>query len=56
MECDIGTGTHHDMHLSFQYGGTALMQASGLGHMECMKVLLDRGADVNVQDTMVSAV
>ena len=54
MECDIGTGTHHDMHLPFQYVETALMKASESGHMECVKVLLDRGADVNMQD-MVSA-
>ena len=41
------------MHLPFQKGRTALMK--GLGHMECVKVLLDRGADVNMQDK-VSAV
>ena len=43
------------MHLSFQDGGTALMNATELGHMECMKVLLGRGADVNMQNK-VSAV
>ena len=26
------------------------MMASRLGHMECVKVLLDRGADANIQD------
>ena len=55
MECDIGTGTHHDMHLSFQDGGTALMRASRSGHMECVKVLLGRGADVNMQDKVSAA-
>ena len=43
------------MHLSFQDGWTALMVASGAGHMECVKVLLGRGAQVNMQDE-VSAV
>ena len=55
MECDIGTGTHHDMHLPFQDGETALMWASGWGHMECVKVLLGRGADVNMQDKVSAA-
>ena len=26
------------------------MMASERGHMECVKMLLDRGADVNMQD------
>ena len=43
------------MHLSFQDGGTALVWASRYGFMECVKVLLDRGADVNMQDN-VSAI
>ena len=55
MKCDIDTGTHHDIHLPFQYGWTALMKASWSGHIKCVKVLLDRGADVNMQK-MVSAV
>ena len=55
MECEIGTGTHHDMHLPFQYGWTALMKASESGHMECVKVLLDRGADVNMQNKVSAA-
>ena len=55
VECDIGTGTHHDIHLSFQYGWTALIRVSGSGHMECVKVLLGRGADVNMQDKVSAA-
>ena len=38
------------MHLSLQDGWTALMMASHAGHMECVQVLLDKGADVNKQD------
>ena len=38
------------MHLSLQLGDTALMKASVAGQVECMKVLLDRGAEVNMQD------
>ena len=38
------------MHLSLQWGETALMLASHAGHMECVKVLLDKGADVNMQN------
>ena len=34
---------------------TPLMWASCNGHMECVKILLDRGAQVNMQDE-VSAV
>ena len=37
------------MHLSLQSGETALMKASRAGHMECVKVLLDKGAKVNIQ-------
>ena len=38
------------MHLSFQNGCTALMRASKAGHMEFVKELLDKGAEVNIQD------
>ena len=37
------------MHLSLQEGVTALMRASVAGHMECVQMLLDKGADVNMQ-------
>ena len=38
------------MHLSLQDGWTALMMASKAGHMEFVQVLLDKGADANIQD------
>ena len=37
------------MHLSLQKGWTALMMASKAGHIECVQVLLDKDADVNMQ-------
>ena len=40
------------MHLSLQRGETAVMKA---GHMECVKLLLDKGAKVNMQ-SLVSGV
>ena len=40
------------MHLSSQEGWTALMLASRAGHMECVTVLLDKGAEVNIPDTV----
>ena len=43
------------MHLSLQWGATALVKASERGKVECVKLLLDAGAQVNVQN-MVSAV
>ena len=43
------------MHLSLQVGKTALMIALQAQHLECVQVLLDKGADVNMQD-MVSGV
>ena len=38
------------MLLSLQDGRTALMMASWMGRMKCVKELLDKGADVNMQD------
>ena len=46
--CDIG-GTPCYMHLSLQNGRTPLMVASGGGQVECVKLLLDRGAQANHQ-------
>ena len=43
------------MHLSLQWGATALVKASEAGEVECVKLLLDAGVQVNVQN-MVSAV
>ena len=41
--------------LSLQFGQTALMEASSRGHVDCVKLLLEKGADVNHKDG-VSAV
>ena len=41
---------HDDMHLSLQDGQTALIKASEAGKVECVKVLLDRGAEINMQE------
>ena len=43
------------MHLSLQWGCSALMKASKEGKVECVKMLLDAGVQVNVQN-LVSAV
>ena len=40
------------MLLSLQDEKTALIRASEKGHMECVKVLLNGGADVHVQSTV----
>ena len=40
------------MHLTLQKEWTALMRASVTGKAECVKVLLDRGAEVNMQDNV----
>ena len=42
------------MHLSLQ-NGTALMKASEAGQVESVKMLLDRGAEINMQN-MVSGI
>ena len=43
------------MYLSLQNGRTPLMVASGGGHVECVKLLLDKGAQVN-HCTVVSTI
>ena len=40
---------NEDMHLSLQTGWTALMAASQNGQVECVKMLLDMDAEVNMQ-------
>ena len=44
------------MHLSLQLGETALMKASVAGQLECIKLLLDRGAEVNMQDKVIGVI
>ena len=44
------------MHLSLQDGRTALMMASEAGQVECVKVLLDRGAEVNMQNKVIGVI
>ena len=33
-----------------QWDGTALSQAAGYGHADCVRMLVDAGADMSVQD------
>jgi outer membrane protein assembly factor BamB len=40
-----------DVHAKTRYGATALTFAADRGHVQIVKLLLDRGADVNAQDT-----
>ena len=47
--------SHDEMHLPLQWGETALIRASQAGKLECVKMLLQGGVQVNVQNK-VSAV
>ena len=47
-------GTVYYVYLLVQDGRTALMWASEGGHIEIVKSLLLRGADVNIQDKVSS--
>ena len=38
------------MYLYLQYGWSLLMEASSGGHCEIVKLLLDKGADINYQN------
>src|SRR3712207_8360944 len=40
-----------DVNTKFRYGATALSYASDKGHLEVVKLLLERKADTNVKDT-----
>jgi hypothetical protein len=40
-----------DVNTKFRYGATALFYASDHGHLEVVKVLLERGADMSLKDT-----
>ena len=52
--CDIGS-TCYDVFESLQDGSTALILASNKGHLACVKVLLDKGVEGNMQN-LVSAI
>ena len=36
----------------FQNGSTALMLAAMEGHLSCLELLVEKGADLNVKDTV----
>jgi hypothetical protein len=40
-----------DVNTKFRYGATALFYASDHGHVDVVRVLLDKGADMSVKDT-----
>jgi ankyrin repeat protein len=44
-----------DVNTTFRYGATALSFASDRGNVDVVKLLIDRGADVNVTDTFYKA-
>ena len=44
-----------DVNAKFRYGTTALFPACDRGHTEIVKLLLERGAEVNVRDTFYGA-
>jgi hypothetical protein len=44
-----------DVNTKFRYGATALSYASDKGHLEVVKLLLERKADANVKDTFYGA-
>ena len=53
--CSVHCIHVHVQYFSLQYGETALMMASSGGHVECVKLLLDKGASADLLD-LVSAV
>lgn len=45
-----GTYSGHSVPRSLQAGMTSLMYASGIGNAECVKVLIDGGAQTNLKE------
>ena len=47
---------HECIHVSLQDVKTALMAASEEGQVECVEMLLDRGADINMQNEVCGVI
>ena len=54
LSCNSIGDASYDVYLSLQYGRSPLLVAASRGNVECLQLLLDKGADVNHQD-MVSS-
>ena len=50
LTCKSIDGGSYDVDFNLQDGESPLMVASHLGHYEIVKLLLDKGAEVNLQN------
>ena len=48
--CCMGHWCDMHLHVSLQDGNTPLIEASGWGHVGCVQLLLDRGAQIDHQN------
>ena len=54
LSCNSIGDASYDVYLSLQYGWFPLLEAASTGDVECLQLLLDKGADVNHQNKVSS--